>query len=240
MAAPAAAPRRDPPRMRLQPLAGHDVPVKPTAAASALSPPGRQSERGAISRTARSRLVSAHVRRSGGPPGRDVASTTTLAERRAALRRRAIDAGSSAESASPFAAQIGADWLARHAPERRARDRRRTRMRVSAPRRSEIGAGEQDAQPVDPVLFDLDNVTSPSNDLLASAALDRSTHDAFAGDAADHVAGRMAERSGGTRARRDASRRRHACGSSPQRSDRTGRGPPSRTPRHRSLRGCRH
>lgn len=174
--APAAAPRRDPPRMRLQPLAGHDVPVKPTAAASALSPQVVSRSAPPAARQEPSSSL-ADMRRAGGPPGRDAASATTLAERRAALRRRAIDAGSSAGSASPFAAQAeptGSHGMPQNdAPEIAAGAR--SRQAVA----EEIGdqGRRPGPQSVDPVLFDLDNVTSPSNDLLASAALDPATHD---------------------------------------------------------------
>src|SRR5215218_762941 len=102
--APAPAPRRDLPRMRLQPSAGHDVPVKPKAAVSALSP--QVAARNAAPQRAWQEAPSspAHVRLAGGTD-RDAASPTTLAERRAALRRRTIDGGSSAGSAQPLTPQ---------------------------------------------------------------------------------------------------------------------------------------
>jgi hypothetical protein len=185
VAAAPAAPRRDPQRTRQQPFAGTggDVRQKPAAAASAPTP--QVVTRNATPPDARREPSSspAPVRFTGEPLRRDNASATTLADRRAALRRRTIGAGSPAGSASPFAAQTAAS----------------SRSTVSDDAR-EIGVGARARQgvneeiggqplrrgplPVDPVLLDRDSLISASNDPGASAALDRATHEAlFADDA---------------------------------------------------------
>ena len=204
-------PRRDPPRMRLQPFAGagHDVRTKPAAAASALAPQvvsrqccSRQPHGGSPPRRR-------PTCRSAGRAARDAnaASTTTLAERRAALRRRTIDAGSSGGIASALAARgAGSHRLARARPRTR-------RAEIAAGARSRQGVteeiGDQSRRPGAHVGRSESSSIANNSDILveeqpvASAALDRVTHDALFARRTATASRRHdgTQRSGATRAR---------------------------------------
>ena len=186
VAAPPAAPRRDPPRMRLQPFAGagHDVRTKPAAAAECTRAPGRQSKRCTARRTAGAVLVA------GRCAIRGRAAHDAMPHPRRHLRSAAPRCAGEPSTRDRRRGRPHRSWHRRR--QRRARAARPSTRRARSPsapatarastRRSVIRPVEQRPMPVDPVLFDRDNVTSPSNDPFASAALDRATHDALFAD----------------------------------------------------------
>lgn len=186
VAAPPAAPRRESPRTRLQPIlpTGHDVPAR-TMAAAAIAPAAQEVGRGAAAPAARRESSSslAPARLAGEPLRPDTASASTLAERRAALRRRTIEAGSSAGPASHFVAEGAATTGSPSTPRSDAREIAGVaRSRHVLDDETEDRARRTAPVPFDSVRFDRDSAGSAPNDSFASAATDRVTHHASLGD----------------------------------------------------------
>jgi hypothetical protein len=185
LTAPAAAPRRETPRSRVQPLASAGSDVLRTAAAAAIAPaPQPVGRDGAPPRALREPpSTPASLSLAGEPLRPGAATATSLADRRAALRRRTSDAGSSPAAASPLV----------------TREAAATGSRISANAAHEIGPADRGRKvlseeiddqsrrltsvPFDPITVERGSVASGSSERLASAALDRATnHESFSDD----------------------------------------------------------
>lgn len=184
--APAAAARRESPRTRVQPFASAGSDVLRTAATAAIAPAPRPAGRmeappralGESSSTPASLPPAAEALR------RIAAPATSLADRRAALRRRGSGARSSPAAVSPLVTQEEAATGPQSASAIAARE-------IGPAARGRNVFSEENGErsrgltpvPFDPVRVDRDSGPSMSNDPLVSAGPDRAaSHAAFSGD----------------------------------------------------------
>jgi len=103
--APPSAPRGNAARTRLQQFAGDDAAIRTTPAAVETAPlshqvAARSGNPAAAARQVRSSPSAGHLQPASEPPGRGLAPTATLAERRAALRRGNTGTDSRSRSAA--------------------------------------------------------------------------------------------------------------------------------------------
>ena len=181
MTAPPAAARRTAPRTRLQPFAAIGSGARTTSAAvgGALAPEVATGHAApTAARQAPSSSAPSHAPSAQEPLRREAASTASLAERRAALRRGNVDAGSPSRSTSRPVAQGEATTGVRTTP---ANEARAINVPVS---REHIDEGISDPArqltrvSFEPVLFDRDRMESAPDEPFAPAAMDRATHHA--------------------------------------------------------------
>jgi hypothetical protein len=183
--APAAAARRETPRTRVQPSASAGSDVLSTAAAAIAAAP---QPAGRIEAPPRAQRDPASTPASLPPPGealrRVAAPATSLADRRAAVRRRTSGAGSSPAAASPLVTQEEAATGPRSASAITARE-------IGAAARPRNLFSEEHGErlrgltpvPFDPIPVDRDSGPSMSNDPLVAAGPDgTATRAAFSGD----------------------------------------------------------
>lgn len=174
-APPASAARREaPPRMRPQPFpaTGNDARTKRAPAEAALAP--EPAAKGVGPAAAPHTASAGHLQSIEERPKRENASTSTLAERRAELRRRTMDAGSPSRSAAPDMAGPEATAGSRNTSPNEPREiaipaRRRGNDDIRDPARQSTRA------PLAPVMFGLDDMASVPNEPPAPSPVDRST-----------------------------------------------------------------